>query len=327
MGYPFRVWDFGDSVYLDALLALADADAPAGPEFSAFAYGMAKAWAAHTRYDFADHVAPGAALVGLWRRTGDDGLLASAVQLAGLWQRFPRCVPAEGYLHTFTKHRNISVDCAHFDGPYFAQLALATGDVCYAEQAVYELSWRLRLLQDETHGLCHHSYDGGRGRRNPVLWGRGQGWALLGLVETLSALDPATDGCEELRQRLRLLVDGLLDHQADGGGWHTVVDDDTSYVESSTAAFFVAAVPPAIDAALLPVDERLTAAVRRAWAATRAATRPDGLLDGVSGNTLSTLSPAGYRAVPVGGCYPWGQGPLVLAALAARTLPGGPVPG
>lgn len=313
MSYPFAVWDFGDSVFLDALVELARVSTN-GAEFSGFAYGMTKGWIAHAKYDIDDHTAPGAAIVELWHRTGDDQLLAAAVELSGVWERFPRCATAEAYLHTFPRHQNVPIDCAHFDGPYFAKLATATGDERYAERAVYELTWRLRLLCDERSGLYHHSYLSGRGRRGP-LWGRGQGWALLGLVETLRALPASVDGRPELVQRLERLADALVAHQDASGHWHTVVDDETSYLETSVAAFFVAAVSSAVDDGLLPAD-RLTAAVESAWAATAKAVDPDGVLDGVSAETPTTLPAAAYKTVPTGGVYPWGQGPLVLAALA-----------
>ncbi len=313
LSYPFVVWHFGDSVFLDALVELADATPDRGAGYLGFAYGMTKGWVAHTRYDFTDHTAPGAAIVELWRRTGDDALLTAAVELATLWERFPRCATAEAYLHTFQRHQNVAIDCAHFDGPYFAKLAAARGEERFAERAVYELTWRLRLLQDERTGLCHHSYSCGHGWRGP-LWGRGQGWALLGLVDTLRALPAEIDGRVELTERLDRLTEALVACQDSSGQWHTVVDDESSYLETSVAAFFVAAVTSAVEGGLLGAN--FDKAVELAWTATASAVRPDGVLDGVSAETPTTLPPAAYRTVPTGGIYPWGQGPLVLAALA-----------
>lgn len=314
MSYPFAVWHFGDSVYVDGLVELARVSGARAAEYAAFAYGLVKAWIAHTRFEALDHTAPGAAIVALWERTGDRHLLDAAVELARLWDRFPRAATAEAYLHTAASHRNVAIDCAHFDGPYFARLAAATGDERYAERAVYELLWRLRLLQEDAGGLCQHAFDSGRGRLTGMRWGRGQGWALLGMVETLRALPTTADGRAEILGRLDRLAGALVACQAADGHWHTIVDDDATYLESSVAAFFVAAVAPAIDAGLLD-GGRYGEALERAWDAVRAAARTDGVLDGVSAETPTWLSPAEYRAVPTGGVFPWGQGPLVLAAL------------
>lgn len=317
MSYPYQVWNFGDSVYFDALLALSLATGSA--EFRSFAYGVAKAWASRPSEGFGDHVAPGAALVDLFRQTGDESLLGAAVNLAGLWERFPRCATAEAYLHTPERHRNVSIDCAHFDGPFFAKLAATTGEERYAERAVYELGWRLRLLQDTATGLCHHSFDSGRGLRNPALWGRGQGWALLGLVDTLSALPSDVDGRDELVERLHMLIDAMIAVQDAGGHWHTIVTEEKSYLEASVAAFFAAAVPVAVSAKLIESTPRVSDAVARAWRAVQQELDPSGKLGGVSAETMSTLSLEGYRRVPTGGLYPWGQGPLILAAIACQS--------
>ena len=321
--YPFKVWHFGDSVYLDSLIALAQAGVADGPEFSGYAYGLLKGWAARASFGFEDHTAPGAALVDTWGRTRDEQLLDAALQLAALWDRFPRCATAEAYLHTSRVHRNVAIDCAHFDGPFLARLAGATGENRYAEQAVYELLWRLRLLQDEGTGLCHHSYDCGRGRRGGVLWGRGQGWALLGAVETLKALPVAIDGRDEICRRLKTLLRALITFQDDSGHWHTVIDDANSYLESSVAAFFIAGAVGAYELGLVPAAD-VWPAVTRAWQALQRSLSSDGVLDGVSAETMTTLSPAAYRQVRTGGMYPWGQGPLVLAALAVNRLPTDP---
>lgn len=319
LDHRFKVWHFGDSVYFDSLVELADRDRECGPEFLAFAYGMTKAWIAHTGYEFRDHTAPGAAIVEVWRHTGDPNVIDAAVRLAGLWDRFPRCADVEAYLHTVPQHSNVAIDCAHFDGPFFAKLAAATGDERYVSRAVYELTWRLRLLQDERTGLCDHSYLSDQGRRGGMLWGRGQGWALLGLVETLRVLPEEVDGRPELTQRLQRLADGLVAHQSMNGHWHTIVDDRSSYLESSTAAFFVAAVCPAIDAELLPADT-MRAPLDAAWRAVQSSVRSDGVLTGVSAETPTWLSPTDYRTVATGGTYPWGQGPLVLAALRSARI-------
>ena len=176
----------------------------------------------------------------------------------------------------------------------------------------------MRLLQDERSGLCHHAYDSGRDTLSGVFWGRGQGWALLGLVDTLCALPTDASGRPELVQRLERLADALARHQDSTGHWHTVVDDADSYLESSVVAFFVAAILTAVEHELLPADRYLPSAVR-AWDAVRAMVDENGVLQGVSAETPTTLSPSAYRRVPLGGPFPWGQGPLSLAATAVNS--------
>jgi unsaturated rhamnogalacturonyl hydrolase len=61
--------------------------------------------------------------------------------------------------------------------------------------------------------------------------------------------------------------------------------------------------------------DRLRAAAERAWQATLFAVDGAGLLTGVSAAVYSSTRLSHYRAVPRGFDVPWGQGPLLLAAL------------
>jgi rhamnogalacturonyl hydrolase YesR len=59
-------------------------------------------------------------------------------------------------------------------------------------------------------------------------WGRGQGWALLGLVDLLERLPAATEGRPRLLDDLHQLAAGVRDSQDAGGLWHTLIHDRTA---------------------------------------------------------------------------------------------------
>lgn len=189
----------------------------------------------------------------------------------------------------------IWVDCMHTDGP---GLALA------AEPAA-----AVRLLRESAaalqrpDGLFDHGYDVALRTGNGVAWGRGQGWALLGLVGTLTRVSDV-----ELRQRLERLVAALARHELDGQ-WRTVVDDAAAPVEMSTSAFIALAVGRAVRAGL--VEPSYGELAERALAAAL-----DAVVDGVL--PTSGATPVGatsdYYSQPVG-AYAWGQGPLLAALL------------
>src|SRR5262249_49808338 len=135
------------------------------------------------------------------------------------------------------------VDCMHLDGPFLAELANVSGDLRWRELAVDLLLSHAHVLQDEAIGLFSHGFDGSTREANHVFWGRGQGWALLGLLDTLLAL-PADH--PEIRQRFVALVDALARCESDSGRWHTVVDVPDTSVETSISAFVALAVGSAI---------------------------------------------------------------------------------
>ncbi len=210
------------------------------------------------------------------------------------------------------------VDCMHLDGPFLAHLSVVTGEPRFADLAADLLLRHARVLQDERSGLFSHGFDDASGERNTVHWGRGQGWALLGLVDTLHNLPPEHPARAEATDRLHALVDGLASTEASPGAWHTVVDAPETYVESSVGAFVALGVGRGMRYGLLP--DHWSALVERALAATLSNISPDGLLEGVSDAT-----PVGANAAHYGarnrGSFPWGQGPALLALIEHRQGP------
>lgn len=185
----------------------------------------------------------------------------------------------------------IWVDCMHTDGPGLATLG-------YDDEALACVEEYAGVLQ-RADGLFHHGYDVETGRGNGVAWGRGQAWALLGLVDTLTEVDDAG-----LRTRLESLVEALARHE-DAGRWRTIVDDPAAPIENSVAAYVALGVGRAAVAGL--VDHGHAAMAERAASATRAALH-DGGLD------VSEATPVGdpqnYRRRATG-VFPWGQGPVL----------------
>ncbi|MGS2616285.1 glycoside hydrolase family 88 protein [Micromonospora sp. LZ34] len=188
------------------------------------------------------------------------------------------------------------VDCMHTDGPGLAALGHLDEAVTYAR----EYATALQL----PNGLFQHGYDTTTRRGNGVAWGRGQAWALLGLTDTLTRAADAG-----LAARLTRLVDALATYEQDGQ-WRTVVDDPHAPIEASVAAYLAWAVPHAIDAGL--VDPAHRAMADRAWAATLRRLTPGGALAVSEATPIGAAHDYHHRAL---GVFPWGQAPVLHAAL------------
>jgi unsaturated rhamnogalacturonyl hydrolase len=308
--YPFKIWGFGESIAMEGLLA-------AGGEHHAWAAELIGRWA-HTAgplgADPLAHVAPGVPLLQVYEATGDPVLLARARQLATV------LTGLRPGAHGARIHRpdlagwehEVWVDCLHLDGPFLAMLARVTGEPDWFDHAADLLLTHARVLQDDRTGLFSHGFDDAAGRANGVHWGRGQGWALLGLADTIAMLPDGHPARPEVAQRLAALVGGLAATEAAPGVWHTVVDAPATYREPSVGAFVALGVGRALRHGL--VAREYAPLVRRAWEATAAGITPDGALAGVSDAT-----PVGAAAAHYGGrgrgVFPWGQGPALLAAL------------
>jgi len=312
MGYEYELWGYGEAIGLEGLLAAAGV-LDQKPYFD-FVKSLMTRWIADRPViDHADHVAPGRALVEVYDRTNHSPFLEQAKRLAEFYAKLPR-TPEGAALHR-PDHDEYSeyvyVDCMHVDAPFLCRLAQVTKNSNYFDLAAELMRGHVRVLQHDDTGLFYHLYDAGRSVTNGAFWGRGNGWALLGLVETLIRLPAAHPSQTPLGTCLNRQADQLARMQDDSGHWHTVLDDSDTYLESSLSAFFSAGFLRAIRAGLLP--RRYVEVADQAWKALTGRIDAQGRVTGVSEATPPG-SAEHYDQVDTGGGYPWGQGPALLAA-------------
>src|SRR5262249_49617441 len=260
-----------------------------------------------------DYTAPGTAMVELALRFEDGELLEMLERLAD-WQIWR---PKAGGIVLLDPEYALWcwVDCMQFQGPFLTRLATATGKDEYRQAGLSFLFSHHDVLVDAS-GLYSHIYDVTLRAANGIHWGRGQGWAMRGLLQTWSHL--AADDPDRARIAAILVrqLDALVNLQQESGNWRTIVDDPLAYEETSVAAFYVSTAYPALTAGFLAADLH-GPAVERAWTAVEAALDADGRLRGVSGNTHAG-DIEHYRTVPRDVVVPWGQGPALLAMQERR---------
>lgn len=338
-GLEFRTWDFGDSIAFESMLAASDG---LGEErWVRFAHGWGRAWASRSRpYARRDCTVPGRALTTIAERFGDTTLLAALRELAtylrgrrrlgGVYETWDRSPLLRAYGDAAMSPDDVRlvadppagvfVDCLHFDPPFFAALGRVTDDGDLLDDAIAQARGYCRLLQRPDGLFDHFALRGEPGSFGPG-WGRGQGWAVLGLLETIDEIEraglrqaPDAVGLRENAQRLLRRMAAL---QRPDGHWYAVVTDPDSGDEYSTAAFMARAFREAVrlgigadgDAALFgAVAARARHAVIHSFDAAAN-------LREVSAAVYSSTVPAHYAAVPRGYVVPWGQGPALLAVL------------
>ncbi|MGH9135586.1 MAG: glycoside hydrolase family 88 protein [Acidimicrobiales bacterium] len=330
---PYTTWNFGDSVAFEGLIAAGGVLGTDRP--LAFARGMVRGWATR-RHPFVplDCVAPGLAMVEIYRRTADSLVLEAAVELAAYlrgrptlggvyatWEHSPLKhpwgpdeLPACGVALLTSPPPGVFVDCLHFDPPFFAALGRTIGDAALVNDGVEQARGYIRLLQRNDGLFEHFVLDESPTTYGPG-WGRGQGWALLGLLHVVAELDPTDDRRAELVASAVRLVAAMRATQRDDGNWDAVVGDAASGDENSTAAFMADGFLWAVElGAIADVD---VAAVRhdarRALDAAVERTDEHGHLTSVSAAVNACTTASHYVHVPRGFVVPWGQGPLALA--------------
>lgn len=313
MRWPFRMWGFGEGIALRGLLAAYRATRQA--EYYGFVRALLRAYLARgVAKTNEEHVAPGTELLLLFEETGETDLLTAAQKLAALNALFP-ANKFGARMHRPDMpgwRKQLWVDCLDVDAPFLVRLGRLTDDAGYIEQGLGEILGYTRALQvettDEDAGLFWHGYEMDCGN-NGQLWARGNGWALMGLVETLKLLPQSSVARQELGERLWRLCHALKRHQHHDGLWHTVITQTETYLESTLAVMAAFALREAFAAGLLSEDE-FGEMERNARAAAHRCINEEGALA-----LVSDATPVGelkmYATRPFG-VFPWGQGPLLL---------------
>jgi unsaturated rhamnogalacturonyl hydrolase len=328
--YPFAVWHYGDSIGFEGLLAASDVLGDA--RFEAFSLGVVKGWIPRAKpYRELDNTAPGHAICALYERTGDEALRTAAEELAGhlcsrrtidgayvAFERAPLREPYGGGVLSLEETglledpgAGVFVDCLHFDAPFLTHLGIVSGSPSLVDAGAEQALALTRLLQ-QPDGSFAHFYLERTGRTYGHGWGRGQGWALLGLLDVIELLPASHAHREMLVGALQRLAAALAASQRPDGHWGTPIDDAESFGETSTAFFVAAGFTRAIRLGLIgPVLEPVAA---RAFDAGLAAVAPDGTIAGISAALWASTASSHYPNAPTGFQVPWGQGPFLVAA-------------
>jgi hypothetical protein len=158
-------------------------------------------------------------------------------------------------------------------------------------------------------GLFIHAVDG------PHAWGRGNGFALLGITEALTYWPQSWAGREDSLALYRKHVAALARHQSDDGSWRQVVDEPTSYKELTVTAMTVASMARGIRLGWIDHDT-FAPIINRGWAAVAARVNADGTVKDVCAGTGSGPTREYYLNRPVvNGADDRGGAMALLAAI------------
>jgi unsaturated rhamnogalacturonyl hydrolase len=126
-------------------------------------------------------------------------------------------------------------------------------------------------------GIFVHATEG------PFAWGRGNGFAALGLIEVLSALPDRHPLREQILGLYRRQMAAVRAAQAPDGAWRQVIDEPGAYREETATAMLATAMARGIRWGWL--DSTYLDTVRRAWRALAAHVGDDGSLVDVCAGT------------------------------------------
>jgi len=128
-------------------------------------------------------------------------------------------------------------------------------------------------------GLFNHAIDG------PAAWGRGNGFAALGLFNVLSRMPDAHPDRTKIVEIFRRHMAAVRTQQAPDGMWRQIIDDPASYREETATAMLLTAMARGIRLGWL--DQSYRPVVDRAWRALSAHIVDDGTVIDVCTGTGS----------------------------------------
>jgi rhamnogalacturonyl hydrolase YesR len=203
------------------------------------------------------------------------------------------------------------------DDMFMATAVLARSGVPPGHERDLDLAARLLIeyaarLQ-QPGGLFHHATDG------PAAWGRGNGFAALGLMETLTRLPASHPSRAKVLEIYRRQMAAAILQQAPDGMWRQIIDADGAYREETATAMLMSAMARGVRLGWL--DRSYRAAIQRAWRGLSAHVTDDGSVIDVCASTGAGPTRRYYFDRPaVTGADDRGGAMALLAALEMYEL-------
>ena len=276
-----------------------------------------------------DTLAPALGAYMLYRKTSDKKYLRVAEDAAGymhsaerILEHLPNHMGKGIYSKVYPK--SIWVDSIMMYGVFAGRYSHERGDTALAALATRQAGLFRKYLQDKEHKLYYHSYwTGAKSHypKNPVFWGRGNGWLMAAIPLMLPFLQDG-DAKDETIGIFKELAYSLLPYQREDGYFETLLHPaGVSYKESSATLLISSGLMYGGRTGLLG-DDCLTAG-KKAFVSVASDIREDskGLcLPYISAPTIPVPGAPmlGYQLTPKGKNLTYGLAALVFAALEGK---------
>lgn len=215
-------------------------------------------------------------------------------------ETMPR-TPEGGFQHNVSDRINddeLWDDTLFMVALFLASYGQASGQRRLIDEAEQQFLVHARYLTDTATGLWFHgwSFDG-RHNFARALWGRGNSWITVGILDLIELADLTPAVRVFLLGALGAQIETLLKLQSRSGAWHTLLDDPQSYEEISATAGFGYGLMKA--ARLGFAGEDCRRAGLRALAAVLENIGPGGVVANVSYGTRMGHDLQFYRDIPI----------------------------
>lgn len=152
-----------------------------------------------------------------------------------------------------TNGGKVFVDLLGLTCPFLARYANFKKDTVAQELAIKQLVNYIEKGMDTHTGLPYHAYDANTGTKLGIVgWGRGVGWLLIGLVDSLEYISKKHKSYVKLKEELRKIVATVITYQNKKGGYNWQLTAREGHYDSSATAMISYALQKGIMLGLIP---------------------------------------------------------------------------
>jgi unsaturated rhamnogalacturonyl hydrolase len=231
-----------------------------------------------------DNIQPALLLPFLWQQTGEAKYKTAALNIRTTFNTAPTNA-AGGFWHKSTYPNQMWLDGIYMGEPFLARYGSVWN--CDGETFCFDTATKqITLLGTHAQtapvaGLLYHAWDDSQPPATPAawanpttglspeVWGRGQGWYAMALVDVLGYMPESYAGRSQLLTILQNLAAGLKASQDPTSGlWYEVVDSVTgscanNWLETSGSGMYVYALRVAVDRGY--IDSSYMTVVNLGW--------------------------------------------------------------
>jgi unsaturated rhamnogalacturonyl hydrolase len=227
-----------------------------------------------TKVHSVDDILLGRQLLFLYKETGEAKYRKAAQFIRSQVATQPRN-RSGGYWHNAVAPDRMLLDDEYMVAPFLAEYAITFQE----PQDFADIAHQFALLEEHTRDtkteLVYQEWNEPRTEpwvnkatgASASFWGRGTGWYIMGLVDTLPNFPEKSRDRAMLLTALNRTAEGIARHQdKESGLWYQVLDkpgEKDNYLESSAAGMFVYALAKGVRLGYLP--PRYLTVARNGW--------------------------------------------------------------
>jgi len=237
----------GDKKYLDYIKAYADELIDADGNIAKYD---------EEEYNI-DCANPGKLLFNLYDITKDERYLKVIKQLRNQLENQPRTASG-GFWHKQIYPNQMWIDGLYMAEPFYTQYTVRYENGKALDDIAKQFELVHNHLVDQKTGLVYQAWDESKEiawanpqtGTSPTIWGRGIGWYMMALVETLDYYPKTNPKYKVLEGYLNEIAKSAVAHKSASGLWYQVADKPElkdNFQESSSSAMIIYALAKGAD--------------------------------------------------------------------------------